>query len=296
LALTKQKEVSYWDTVALEAEKEEPSIGIEGWRKAARNWFAHYTERKARDFLGQMIENQIKPKNNAQILDIGCGPGKWVNFFAKKGFRTTGIDSSPWMIRLAKTRVREDVKGLVKFYTMNASQLNLPSNFFDVVNCVTVLQHIFSDEIWKDAVHEMVRVTKPLGYVLIFEAAPSFFPKKRTRYLRFRTMKEYIHEFGEAGAHLTYWRASDLSFPITFLGLRKYATSFSKQVYYYFAGELPFFSPNFLSLLSRIAVVLAKPIDYKLAETPLSLLSIGKILLFRKGKRQSYFSSETLLL
>jgi len=280
----KQKEINYWDAVALEAEKEERATRIDKWRKAARNWLAHYSENKAHDFVIETIKGYVKLRRDSQILDVGCGVGKWVNLFAEGGFATTGIDSSPWMIRVAKKRVRRDLRELVKFHVMNAAKLNLPSNFYDMVNCVTVLQHIFDDEDWRNAVHEMVRVTKPLGYVLIFGAAPSFVLKKRTPHLRFRSMKEYISEFDKAGAHLTYWRATDLSFPITFIGLRKYAASFNKKVYYYFAGEPPFFSPNFLSLLSRFAVVLAKPIDYKLAETPLSFLSVGKILLFRKAK------------
>lgn len=282
MAVQKQDEINYWDSVALEAEKEELVARIDKWRRAARNWLAHYSDSKARDFTLQTIDDHVKLKSDSQILDVGCGVGKWVNLFAERGFATTGIDSSPWMIRVAKKRARKDVRKLVKFYVMNITKLDLPSNFYDMVNCVTVLQHIFNDENWKNAVHEMVRITKPLGYVLIFEAAPSFIFKKRTRHLRFRTMKEYISEFGKADAHLAYWRATDLSFPITFIGLQKYAASFSKKVYYYFAGELPLFSPHFLSSLSRFAVALAKPIDYKLANTPLGFLSVGKILLFRK--------------
>jgi len=177
--------------------------------------------------------------------------------------------------------VREDLRRLVKFYVMDAADLNLPCNLYDLVTCITVLQHIFNNEKWRKVIHELVRVTKPLGYILIFDAAPPFALKKRTRHLRFRTMKEYMREFGEAGAHLTCWRATDLSFPVTFFGLRKYATSFERKVYYFFASGFPL-SFNFLSLLSRIAVILAEQMDYKLGETPLSFLSIGKILLFRK--------------
>jgi len=284
VVVEKQNEINYWDVAALEAEKEEFATRTGKWRRAAMNWLAHYAENKARDFIVQTIQNYVKLNSDAQVLDVGCGPGKWVNFFAERGFATTGIDSSPWMIKLAKKMVNNDLKNIVKFYVMNVAKLNLTSNFYDLVNCVTVLQHIFNDEEWENAVHEMVRVTKPLGYVLIFEAAPSFILKKRTLHIRSRTMKEYIKGFEKAGAHLTYWRATDLSFPITFLGLRKYAASFNRKVYYFFAGELPLFSPNFLSVLSRIAVVLAKPMDYKLAETPLSFLSVGKILLFKKAK------------
>jgi len=284
MAVEKQKEISYWDAVAFEAEKEKFIIRAEKWRKAARNWLAHYAENKARDFIIQTIEHHAKLRNGVQILDVGCGPGKWLKLFAERGFATTGIDSSPWMVRLAKKRVGKEIDELVRFYVMSVVKLDLPSDFYNLVNCVTVLQHIFDDKDWESAIHEMVRVTKPLGYVLIFEAAPSFILKKSTHRLRFRSMKQYVSEFEKAGANLSYWRPTDLSFPITFLGLRKYAASFGKGVYYFFAGELSLFSPSFLSSLSRIAATLAKPIDYKLVDTPLGFLSVGKILLFRKVK------------
>jgi ubiquinone/menaquinone biosynthesis C-methylase UbiE len=277
-----EQEEEYWDKVAIEAEKEEFIKGVEKWRKAARNWLAHYSDKKARDFVVQTIKNHAKLKSDAKILDVGCGAGKWVNLFAEMGFEAVGIDSSPWMIRLAKSRVKKGFQDRIKFYVMNVIKLKFPDDSYDMTNCVTVLQHIFDDAHWKSAVHEMVRVTKPLGYVLIFEAAPSFILKRRTPHLRFRSMKEYIREFGDVGAYLTYWRATDLSFPITFFGLRKYAASFSRKVYYYFAGEFPIFPPSFLSTLSRAATILAEPIDYRLGESPLSFLSIGKVLLFRK--------------
>jgi ubiquinone/menaquinone biosynthesis C-methylase UbiE len=282
LVQEKREDVSYWDATALESANRNSLVRSEKWRKAARNWLAHYAEHKARDFILQTVQSHVKLRNDAQILDIGCGPGKWVNLFAERGFAATGIDSSPWMIRLAKKSIQPSLRDHVKLYVTNVAALNLPSNFYDMVNCVTVLQHILNNEQWESAVREMVRVTKPLGYILIYEAAPLFILKKSTPHLRFRTMKEYVREFEEAGARLIHWRGTDLSFPITFLGLRRYAASFSKKVYYYLAGELPLFSPRFLSFLSRIAVILAKPMDYDLAETPLGHLSVGKILLFRK--------------
>lgn len=204
-----------------------------------------------------------------------------MRFFANKGFEVTGIDFSPSMIRLAERR-KDKCKKFVKFQVMDVTNLNLPSNFYDLVNCVTVLQHILNDKDQTRAVQEMVRVTKPSGYILIYEAAPIFILKKRSPRLRFRTMKEYISMFEKAGAHLTYWRAADLSFPITFLFLRRYSLSFSRKAYYYSADEHPLLPPNLRSFLSRIVAITVRPIDYKIAKTPLGLLSIHKILLFRK--------------
>lgn len=282
MTVEKQEEISYWDSLALEAEREKAIIRAEKWRKTARNWLAHYADKKARDFVVSTITNYVKLNRGAQVLDVGCGPGKWMKFFVEKGYVTTGIDSSPWMIRLAKHNLQKDYGKIASFHVMNVAKLDLPSDFYDLVNCVTVLQHIFDNEQWKNAIQEIVRVTKPFGYMLIFEAAPSSILKMQTRHQCLRTMGEYIREFENAGARLIYWRATDLSFPITYIGLRKYAASFEDKVYYFFGKKHALVSPSILSWLSRFASILAEPIDYKLGKTSLSFLSIGKILLFRK--------------
>lgn len=278
----KEELEEYWNHVALEAEDFGKTLRVHKWKRAARNWLAHYTENKSVDFVFSAIEKYVKLKSNSQILDVGCGPGKWVRLFAERGFTTTGIDSSPWMIRLAKKNTGKDTLKPVSYYAMNAAELDLPVDFYDMVNCVTVLQHILDDDNWRKAIHNMVKVTKPHGYILIFEAAPSLVLKKSTRHLRFRTMRQYTDEFRKAGANLTYWRATDLSFPITFIGLQKYASSFNRKVYYYFADRFSLLSPSFLSVLSNITATLAGLVDYRLGETPLRLLSVGRILLFRK--------------
>jgi len=140
---SKEQGASYWDAVALEAEKER--LPVIKWRRVARNWLAHYVENKARDFILNTVESHVKLGKNAQILDVGCGIGKWVKLFAEKGFAVTGIDASSWMIRAAKNRVGKSFGDKVRLIVMDASKLDLPNNFYDLVNCVTVLQHVFDD-------------------------------------------------------------------------------------------------------------------------------------------------------
>jgi ubiquinone/menaquinone biosynthesis C-methylase UbiE len=272
----------YWDYVALEAEAYEKAVRLKKWRKAARNWLADYAEKRAKDFVMNVVENIIRLERSAKVLDVGCGPGKWTEIFAKRGYVVTAIDISSKMIEFAKMRLQKQKFENVNFHSMNVSKLNFPDNIYDMVNCVTVLQHVFDEEEWNKAVHEMVRVTKPGGYILLFETAPHFTLKRNTSYLCIRTMKNYVQEFKKAGANFVYWRAVDLSFPITFLGLRKYASSFSREVYYFLTRKNALISANLLSFLSRITVFLAKPLDYKLGETPFAFLSIGKILVFKK--------------
>lgn len=272
----------YWDHVALEAKDLEKTLRLEKWKKAARNWLANYADKRAKDFVLKVINEVVKLDKSAKVLDVGCGPGKWAMLLAKKCSSVTAIDISPKMILLARENARKQNLNNIGFHVMRVSKLNMQDQTFDVVNCVTVLQHIFDDDEWRNAVSEIARVTKKGGYTLLLEAAPNFTIKKRTPHLSIRTMQQYVNEFEKLKIRLIYWRPADLSLPVTFLGLKNYAASFNKKVYYFVTGR-ELVSPSFKSLLSRIAVMLAGQIDYKLAETPLSFLSFNKILLFRKS-------------
>lgn len=278
----------HWDLVAVEAKDLGVGLRTEKWRKTARNWLADYADRRTRDFVTKVLNEIVKLEESAKILDVGCGPGKWSILFAKNFSSVKAIDISENMIHLAKENAEKENLQNIDFQVMNVSNLEVPDNTFHLVNCATVLQHILDDDHWRRAVHEITRVTKENGHILLFEVAPNFALKKRTANLSIRTMRQYIKEFSKAGAHLTYWRAADLSLPITYFGLRNYAASFNKKVYY-FITERKILSAGFLSFLSSAASLLARAIDYRLAETPLSFLSLGRILLFEKTGKTTTF-------
>ena len=44
------------------------------------------------------------PQETLKLLDVGCGPGCYINSWRKKGFIVYGIDSSPKMIELARKK------------------------------------------------------------------------------------------------------------------------------------------------------------------------------------------------
>lgn len=278
----KEELEEYWNHVALEAEDFGKTLRVHKWKRAARNWLADYADRRAHDFVSGIVDEIIRIKRSARVLDVGCGPGKWTILFAKRCSSTTAIDISPNMIVLAKENAKRHNLKNIDFHIMNAATLSLPDGAYDLVNCVTVLQHIFNDDDWEKAVHEMVRVAKIGGFILLFETAPNYAIRKRTRHVSVRTMQQYVREFERAGAFLVYWRAADLSLPITFFGLKNYAASFNKKVYY-FMSKRRLLPVSFLSFVSWVAARLAGLIDYRLAETPLSYLSTGRILLFRRA-------------
>jgi len=278
---------SYWDTVASGAENYESKRFEEDLlENATKNWLAEYANKKAQYLLLNLIERAIKFNETMKILDVGCGPGKWSIMFAKKHVSVTGIDLSARMVKLAKKKANLNNLKNIKFYRMNVAELHFPEDTFDLVNCVTVIQHIFDDQKWKNGIHEMVRVTKSNGYIVICEMAPLLAPVKYTRHLCIRTMKQYVSEFTKAGAILLYWRVTDLSYPITAWNLRKFSSSFKEEEVYYYKANKDNIVPKFLSFLSKILATLAEPIDYNLAKTPLGILSPIKVMLFRKDKRK----------
>jgi len=70
-------------------------------------------------------------------LDIGCGDGKYLLFLLKKGFRITGLDSSPTAISMAKKVVEQSGHLIV------ADMFDYPyqANTYDLVISHAALHH-----------------------------------------------------------------------------------------------------------------------------------------------------------
>jgi SAM-dependent methyltransferase len=85
-----------------------------------KEWFASWFDTpfyhilyQNRDFdeAGRFIDcllDNLKPKSEAEILDLACGKGRHAYFMAEKGFRVEGVDLSPDSIRSAKKHFRLD--------------------------------------------------------------------------------------------------------------------------------------------------------------------------------------------
>lgn len=102
--------------------------------------------------------------SNKRVLDVGTGVGRWARWFARwPDSEVVGIDIEP--LRLARARKYDDA---VTYLEMPANQLAFPDASFDVVNCVTVLQHV-DDDVKRDAIAEFSRVLRPGGVAVVFE-------------------------------------------------------------------------------------------------------------------------------
>jgi SAM-dependent methyltransferase len=91
----------------------------------------------------------------AKLADIGCGNGK--NMVKPN---MIGVDNCQEFVEIC-TKKNLDVR--------HGSVLDIPldDDMFDGVICIAVIHHLSTEERRKQAVQELVRITKPRGQVLI---------------------------------------------------------------------------------------------------------------------------------
>jgi SAM-dependent methyltransferase len=95
----------------------------------------------------------------ALLLDVGCGPSSWL---FRLGLHPIGVDLSPAYLR---EYVREGRHGVAA----SADALPFRPGCFDGVWSIGLLHHL-PDEVARKAVGEMMRVCRPEGRVVVFDA------------------------------------------------------------------------------------------------------------------------------
>ena len=106
----------------------------------------------------QLIIRLLKPQRGEKILDIGCGTGNHLLLFHRLGLDVTGIDASPYMLDIARSRLGN--KASLKIG--RAEDLPFEDNEFDVVTFIYTLE--FLDDAFR-ALLEVGRVAKHRVFV-----------------------------------------------------------------------------------------------------------------------------------
>jgi len=111
-----------------------------------------------------------------RLLDVGCGTGRFAVLAAERlGARVWGVDASAEMLREAKARLPEELRGRVRFRPADASALPYPDGEFQLVTLMNMIP--FFDE--------LARVTAPGGAVVVSFSrgaeTPIYVPQERLR-------------------------------------------------------------------------------------------------------------------
>lgn len=117
-------------------------------------------------------------KPHMKILDIGCGPGTITADLAAlvPDGHVTGVDRAPGILEQARATAAERGLANIDFAVADVHALDYPDDTFCVVHAHQVLQHV-GDPV--QALREMLRVTKPGGYVAVRDsdyAAMTWYP------------------------------------------------------------------------------------------------------------------------
>lgn len=105
------------------------------------------------------FDHYIPNWQHLKVLDLGCGGGFTCEFLAQRGAQVFGIDPLHNCIDTAK-RHAIDSKLDINYQQGFAENLPYSDNFFDVVVCVDVLEHVAN---LKKTIAEIHRTLKPNG-------------------------------------------------------------------------------------------------------------------------------------
>ena len=143
------------------------SLGASGiFRHGTRGWEYPWT-----------IEMLTYAPKGALILDCGCGQSQLLNELSIRGFRMVGLDCfiTDREFKQGKdgvtTSFRNKMKSKVQFLNGGMSEIPAEDNSFDVVTCISVMEHVVISTRKDKGYHfkcleEMRRVLKPGGLLI----------------------------------------------------------------------------------------------------------------------------------
>jgi SAM-dependent methyltransferase len=117
------------------------------------DWFASEPGRTALAIEKDLLERLWDASAPQSVLEVGCGTGLFLDWFAQGGHQVTGLDPSPYMLNLARDRVPKRV-ALDRGY---AEDLPYDDNAFDTVALIAALEFVKDPQL---ALQEALRVAR----------------------------------------------------------------------------------------------------------------------------------------
>ena len=159
------------------------------WRfmydRESEAWERRRDEPEGRELVEQtadVLANVVAPPG--PVADLGCGPGAHALALARRGYDVAGVDGSPRMVEVARSRAERD--GVDATFVVHDVRAPLP--FADAslggVLAILVLQHLPHPGAF---IAEIRRCLRPGGHVLITAPARGGIPlTSPSRYWRLR--------------------------------------------------------------------------------------------------------------
>jgi SAM-dependent methyltransferase len=149
------------------------TIGPDELARISAETLAHY-DRRAEDFRAGTWDHDVSQNIDAllrairgeppfTILDFGCGPGRDLKVFQKRGHRPVGLDGAEAFVTMARAATGCEV------WHQDFLQLDLPDAYFDGVFANASLFHVPGQELSR-VLRELRATLKPGG--VLFSSNP----------------------------------------------------------------------------------------------------------------------------
>ena len=114
----------------------------------------------------ERLAQLFKEQRIQKILDLGCGTGRHLIFFAKNGFEVYGIDASPKALEIANKWLKEErLHAELKNHRME-HKFPFEDAFFDAIISIQVIHHNLMRDIIL-TIEEIKRILKTKGMIFI---------------------------------------------------------------------------------------------------------------------------------
>ena len=143
-------------------------MSIKQWNDAAASYAAEQERSAFAEANREIVKKRFPKLNGEAVLDLGCGYGRYTEYFRSIGGRPVGIDGAETMIEIARKKYPD-----CPFTVADITRpLPFDDDTFDIVFCNMVLMDI--DPV--DSVFaECHRVLKPGGTFCFSIVHPAFF-------------------------------------------------------------------------------------------------------------------------
>ncbi len=165
-----------------------------------------YADRQQRRLLVHMCETQP----GEQVLDVGCGTGRYLQWLRELGLHVTGVDSSAEMVTAARERLARSGEE-ARVFLADGTHLPFADDSFDLVTAITVLEFVEQPE---KLVAEMLRVSRNRIFLGVLNRNSPYYIQQRLRRgrilskARFYSVGEVLTLVREAGSREITWRTT----------------------------------------------------------------------------------------
>lgn len=129
---------------------------------AAPLWLNRYYARFQKMTYQKLLAMLPRPLSNMCAVDVGCGAGRWCHLLNEQGINVVGIDLQRELIEINRSRYPD-----IKFICIPIQDYSTEEPF-DLMSCVTVLQHIPLEE-QDRAIEKFRELLRIDGYCIVLE-------------------------------------------------------------------------------------------------------------------------------